>query len=382
MLGSALVVGCGGQEGNTEQSPSAVGQVERGLSRSVPMQVTALSGVEKVFAGTSNVFAITGDTKRWGWGFNAYGQLGDGTTTSRSVPAEMPSGLSTAVDFDGGDWHSIVLLGDGSVHTFGFNILGQLGHGASGGNPVVTGAKAVAAGINHSVALTNDGRVLTWGHNYSGALGDGTTTTHYSPVHVTGFGGVPITAIAANGDNTYALDSNGNVWGWGVNINRQLGIISEPLKVPRKIPELSPAKAIAAGESFVVALKTDGTVWSTGGFIPTWQVAGLPTSSPITSIAAGDTVALAVAQDGSLWSWSSTNGYGELGNCTTSSTVNNGPNTAVRVASSCTPSGTPAAYLSGVVSASGTHNSAFAVLEDGTLWSWGRDDNGVLGTNE
>ncbi|WNG38333.1 hypothetical protein F0U61_35150 [Archangium violaceum] len=371
MLGSALVVGCGGQGENAEQSPSAVGQVERAVTRSVPMQVTALSGVQKVLAGNSNVFAQTSDGKRWGWGYDYFGQVGAASGSSPggySVPVELQPSLSTTVGFDGGALHTLFLLNDGSVIRRGLDNFGQVGSFSISGT-------AIAAGTLHSVVLKSDGTVWGWGDNRNGQLGDGTyASPRYAPVQVTGLSGVTIKAIAAGGDNTYALDSNGDVWAWGSNLGKQLGYVGDFSLVPKKVPALSPAKAIVAGANFVVALKTDGTVWSTGGTNPTWQVMGLPATATITSIAAGQDFAMAVDSVGSVWSWG-INLYGQLGHCTNTDSLT----TAVRVASSCN-GGSPTAYLSNVASVAAASFSGFAVRGDGTLWSWGYDE-GVLGTN-
>ncbi|WNG48791.1 hypothetical protein F0U60_35255 [Archangium minus] len=317
MLGSALVVGCGGQGENAEQSPSAVGQVERAVTRSVPMQVTALSGVQKVLAGNSNVFAQTSDGKRWGWGYDYFGQVGAAGSSpgGYSVPVELQPSLSTTVGFGGGALHTMFLLNDGSVIRRGLDNFGQVGSFSISGT-------AIAAGTLHSVVLKSDG----------------------------------------------------TVWAWGSNLGKQLGYVGDFSLVPKKVPALSPAKAIVAGANFVVALKTDGTVWSTGGTNPTWQVMGLPATATITSIAAGQDFAMAVDSVGSVWRWG-INMYGQLGNCTNTDSLT----TAVRVASSCN-GGSPTAHLSNVASVAAASFSGFAVLGDGSLWSWGYDE-GILGTN-
>lgn len=383
MVGSALVAGCGGQGSNTGQSPSAMGQVESALARSQPLQVgtwgpTSGVTVTNVTAGNAHVFAITSDNNRWGWGFNAFGQVGNGTTIpSLPVPVGLVPGLSNVTSFAGGKLHSVFLSG-GTVLTYGHNIYGQLGDGSttpssSGVSPILGTFTAVAAGWHHSVALKSDGTLWAWGYNASGCLGDGTYfNPRTTPVQVTGLTGVTISAIAANGENTYALDSNGDVWAWGLNTFNQLGSAGNPSATPQKVPGLSSVMAIAAGHFSVLALKTDGSVWKSGDSLsaPT-LVSGL---SNITSIAANGSHYLAVDQSGALWSWGS-NSNGQLGDCTTTNRT-----TPVQVASSCT-GGTPAGYLTNVVSVTASDASSFAVLTDGTLWSWGGDSSGILGTN-
>ena len=87
-----------------------------------------------------------------------------------------------------GEWHTVALTADGTVLTWGFNGFGQLGEGTATdrSSPVkvtgLTGVVALAAGEGHTVALKADGTVLAWGKNFYGQLGDGTTRHRNSPV--------------------------------------------------------------------------------------------------------------------------------------------------------------------------------------------------------
>jgi alpha-tubulin suppressor-like RCC1 family protein len=124
---------------------------------------------------------------------------------------------------------------------------------------------AIAAGDTHTVALKSDGTVWTWGDNSFGQLGDGTTTLRTTPVQVSGLGNV--LAIAAGVWHTVALKSDGSVWVWGDNNSGQLGngtADTSPHPTPNQASGLSSIIAIEAGEHHVVALKSDGTVWTWG----------------------------------------------------------------------------------------------------------------------
>ena len=105
----------------------------------------------------------------WAWGDNRFGQLGDGTTTSRLAPVQV-TGL--------------------------------------------TGVTQVAGGCAHSLALRSDGTVWAWGDNSAGELGRGTVTDHeVTPAPVSGLAGV--TKISAGCGFSLALRSDGTVWAWG-----------------------------------------------------------------------------------------------------------------------------------------------------------------------
>ncbi|NJD90117.1 MAG: hypothetical protein FIA91_01155, partial [Geobacter sp.] len=124
--------------------------------------------------------------------------------------------------------HTLVLHPDGTVWALGSNSYGQLGNGSSGGEHLepamvhgLSNVKAVAAGGAHSVALLQDGTVWTWGHNGTGQLGTGNKMDSEVPVKVTAISDV--TAIATGRSHVVALKKDGTVWAWGSNHSGQLG---------------------------------------------------------------------------------------------------------------------------------------------------------------
>ena len=175
----------------------------------------------------------------------------------------------------GSSGHSLALRADGTVWGWGNNRGGQVGDGMSGPHlirplPVLATSPrvptgniiALEAGSVHSVALVDDGTVWTWGSNVVAQLGIGTPAFQNA------------TAIAAAGGNTYALHEDGTVWAWGQNLSGQLGIPPSARNhaTPTQIQNLDNVVAIAAGPSHAVALREDGTVWSWGS--NTWGQMG------------------------------------------------------------------------------------------------------------
>jgi hypothetical protein len=155
--------------------------------------------------------ALKDDGTVWAWGYNGYGQLGNGTNTDSNVPVQV-SGLTGITAIAWGGSHSLALKNDGTVWAWGYNGYGQLGNGTNTDSnlPVqvssLTGITVIAGGSRHSLALKNDGTVWAWGYNGYGQLGNGTNTDSNVPVQVSGLTG--ITAIAGGGYHSLAIYPN------------------------------------------------------------------------------------------------------------------------------------------------------------------------------
>ena len=254
---------------------------------------TPLAGktIVQVAAGADHSLALDSDGALYAWGSNAYGQLGNGTTTNSSVPvavkiAGTPLAGKTIVQIAAGANHNMVLTSGGTVYAWGWNYHGQLGNNTkTNSNTIVAvqtigtplaGKKIVkiAAGQGHSLALTDDGRVYTWGRNDTGQLGNNATTDAMLPVAVT-VTGTPmnnktIIEIASGARHSLAIDSSGKVYAWGHNGSGQLGNNSTvnaltPVAVQapadKNIIQVSGSGWLGASSS---ALTSNGTVYSWG----------------------------------------------------------------------------------------------------------------------
>ncbi len=280
--------------------------------------------------------AVRSNGEVWGWGNNALGQLGDGTTTTRALPVAMtriPTGVvGNALSVATGVLHSLVLLNDGTVLATGRNLRGALGDMTNTDRtradvvPGLSNVQAIAAGGEFSMALLNDGSVWTWGANERGQLGIG--SNDFQSNQPNRVAGLPrIVAIAAGEGFALALDANGDVWAWGEDESNELGDgLAQPpafRTAPGKV-DLGTAKAaaIAAGVQHGLAVLTDGSVRAWGANVAGEVGVGdqnkraspvaVPGLSGIVAIATGNALSFAVDSAGNLWSWGR-NAHGELG---------------------------------------------------------------------
>ncbi|WP_158336163.1 RCC1 domain-containing protein [Bifidobacterium actinocoloniiforme] len=177
-----------------------------------------------VSAGQYHSLAISGDGHAYSWGSNNNGRLGDNTTTDRTTPTPVsdPTGKpnTTWTSVSAGGAHSLAISGDHHAYSWGWNTYGQLGNGSSDSNPHTTPAPvsdpagkpnttwtSVSAGGAHSLAISGDHHAYSWGWNAYGQLGDGATTNRgtLAPVHAPA-----ITVTGVTLDQTNAPDPTWN----------------------------------------------------------------------------------------------------------------------------------------------------------------------------
>jgi len=234
-----------------------------------------------------------------------------------------------------------------------------------------------------SYALTSSGEVWAWGVGQGGALGNGTMpTSTTTPVQVKFPTGVEIASLPSPMpfDTGMAIDSNGNAWGWGANVENSLCVKAGDLLYPVKLPlthvtqasgagghalYVSDGKLYACGENASGELGDGTTVASTNPVL----VVGLP-DQPIEAIGSSWENSGAVMADGSYYDW----GYNyadQLGNGTTTNS-----DTPVPVD---LPAKVRQLSLGGSAPVNG---QTVAILANGSVWAWGDDAFGQLGTGK
>ncbi len=202
-----------------------------------------------------------------------------------------------------------------------------------------TNGQAIGTGFSwHTISVNNAGLVYSWGDNSAGSFGDSTTTSSSVPVVAYTAGvlsGKTITAVGAGNSYSIALASDGTVYSWGANGQGQLG-------------DNSTTSRIAP-----VAVYSDGVL----------------SGKTITAIATGGSHTLALASDGTVYAWG-WNGDGQLGNnSTTDSSIPVAVNT----------SGVLAGKTITKIAAGSNHS--IAIDSDGAVYTWGSNSDGQLGNN-
>lgn len=206
--------------------------------RATPVAVSgASSGVTAIGAASSGSHScaiISGALKCWGYG--ASGQLGNGSTTTSSVPVAV-TGVTGVSKVALGGAHSCALTAGGDVYCWGNAEANGAAVDLSTATKVsgIAGATDIAAGTEHSCALVG-GAVKCWGSNSWGQLGNGTTGDSITPVTVNGL--ATVSSIAAGGNFSCAVTDSGSAYCWGDNNYGQLGnsaISTSSSKIPVQV---------------------------------------------------------------------------------------------------------------------------------------------------
>ncbi len=261
----------------------------------IPITVSssgALNGVEitSISAGWGHVIALDNNGKVYGWGANAYGMIGNNSTEKCLTPVDVSGSGALAgkkiVQISATGLHSMALDENGKVYTWGFNHYGQLGNGNNTDSKIpvdISGLGAlngktivrIGTGENHSLAVDSEGKIYAWGSNSSGQLGDNRESGQSCnlPKEITAYGalsGKVLVDVAGGDRHSLALDNEGKVYSWGVNYYGTLGNNTTTLSdIPVAISTFGAIAGkniiqIFSGSSFSSGLGNDGKIYVWG----------------------------------------------------------------------------------------------------------------------
>jgi alpha-tubulin suppressor-like RCC1 family protein len=300
-----------------------------------PVNVKNLSGVKQVVGGGVYSLALMGNGTVKAWGYNDFGQLGDGTTViERRLPVDV-KGITNAVAVSAYAWTSLALLSNGTVMAWGDGESGELGDGTFNDSNVpvhvhgLSHVRAIFAGQNYCFALLDDGTVMGWGDNSAGELGTGSTGQQFDvPIKITRLSGIGVTQIAPGTLHAFALLKSGAILAWGANGYGELGLGEhgpDSTDVPLRVQAISTAVSVAAGYDDGAAVLANGTVMTWGsndyGQLGIADRNVLASDDPIQvfgihnakSISLGATTDLALLSTGRMACWGEDD-FGECGN--------------------------------------------------------------------
>lgn len=324
----------------------------------------------------------------WAWGDNNFGQLGNGTFSDSNIPVQEASHSTDWVDINAGSDHVLAVKSDGTLWAWGSNASGQLGIPLviiSSNMPMQVGNAtdwvSLGCGKQQSYAIKANGTLWACGSNQSGALGINSTQS----VNVFTMVGSNTNWRNVSGGNNHvaAIQLNGTLWTWGANNFGQLGnaLQTSQSLAPIQIGTSNNWISVETGDDHVMALQNNGKLFA-WGFNQSGQLGNGNTinqSSPVqigssifwVGMASGQTgtnnvtQTLGVAADGKVYSWGN-NVYGQLGN-----TGSNDSNPH--------PVPTQISTLTNIVNVECGYGSSYALGANGVLYSWGYNNKGQLG---
>lgn len=354
----------------------------------VAITVECTSTLTVVSVGYLYACGVTATGAAYCWGFNGFGQLGDGTGTApRSCANDYPCsplpipvvGGHSFSSVTTGHNHACGLTPAGAAYCWGLNLWGQLGDGTTTDRvgPVrVLGELSFAvltAGAGHTCGLTTAGKGYCWGQNTHGELGDFSTIDRTSPVAVAN--GFSFGDISAGSGHTCAVSVDGAAYCWGDNRGGQLGDASTAQRTaPVAVVGTPRFRTVSAGSGHSCGVATSETAYCWGSNV--WGALGDGTRNPSTSpvavrgglsfvkVSAGrdHSCGVTVERIGYCWGW---NYAGQLGD--NSRDERSTPTTV-------------AGQLSfAVVTAGGGGWHTCGVTTNGVTYCWGDNSYGELG---
>ena len=361
-------------------------------NRSSPVQVGSLSTWNQVATCEKNTFGIKTDGTLWGWGANQYWSLGIGSGSAQSSPVKVGT-LTNWKQVSTGNHNASAVKMDGTLWGWGDSYNGNVGfdipYDGQVSSPQQVGAltnwASVSCSYQTTFAIKTDGTLWGWGNNQGYQLG--VLTPQYLPVSsMTQLGtlttwsivdaATTVQAHPSSAKATLGIKQDGTAWGMGRNAGNMFsipGISSNNVSSPVQIGTFTNWKQIVASSASFLGLRADGTLWACG--YNRGQL-GLGTFNDVSSI----------TQIGSLTTWASISGQqGYSAAIKTDGTLwtwgYNIGNLGIGTTNN-TSSPQQVGSLTNWKTVSCGYNSTIATKTDGTLWTMGLNNHGQLGLGD
>ena len=299
-----------------------------------PRISNVIDDVYKLEAGQYCTFVIHKDGgKVSSCGKGCFGRLGLGNSKDSSTlrDLEIDKPVKALSSSKGSDGHTLALTKCGQVYSWGDGEFGKLGHGSNithkSPTQILTlkDIVAVSTGFRHSAAVSKDGKLFTWGEGDYGRLGHGNTSSEWKPVQISSSNlTTNAVAVSCGAAHTLVLDHNGDIWSFGSADHGKLGLghlSAKAIYKPKRIDNLSVSFIkVIAGSTYSVALSVNQRVyvWGSGPCLGSGDPeAKYYSPTPISSlenivdVSVGESHVLALSCDGSVWSW----GLNTMGQC-------------------------------------------------------------------
>lgn len=302
------------------------GQQGNGSTDSVSTFTQRLTNVSEVTCVDNATWVIKTDNTLWGCGFGDWGQQGSGSSSDVTTFTQRGSYIVSVVCSDFSTW---AIANNGDLFGCGRGDYGQQGNDRTSGSSSfvlrLQNVKQVCCSTNTTWALKTDGTLLGCGYNMYGQQGNGERS---GANHVKVFTQrlTDVSKVACSGDTTWAIKTDGTLWGCGYNGRGQQGCIhtSNDYQVLTFTQRLTNVKDVSCSEETTWALKNDGTLWGCGRGDVGQQSNGLSGNSGhvdaftqrltnVTYCWGHKYLAWAITGDGRLWGCGQSN-YGQQGN--------------------------------------------------------------------
>ena len=390
-----LLIGCG-KTGSTSAQSTRPNSTYNESSEDAP-QETPLTPADPTQTATSNqsslaipcvplscgtttgykttIASIASNGTLYTWGSNKYGCIGCGESDLGKDYDTPQKIMDDVVAVSIGGTHAAAIKTDGTLWMWGNNNYGQLGiedtYVRTSPTKVLDDVKAVSCGRDFTAAIKSDNTLWIWGNNRYGQLGNGDSgkdennndKCSFAPIMVM----EEVTAISCGTNDIGILKKDGTLWMWGETDRGQIlgySLDAPDLSIPTKM--MDDVIAVSCGFPLTAIIKKDGTLWMWGcGSAVARQL-----MDDVSIISAGSDVIGAIKKDGSLWMWGAGNRYGVLGDGSSEEEIYSTDYYALD----------PVQILDKINCVACGNGNAAAIKEDGTLWMWGNNSNGQLGT--